>query len=95
MKLFRLISLLEGISYLVILSVTLGFISRDFVSILGITHGVLFMLYFVMSLQVSHKQGWSVIVWLLVLMASLIPFAFIAVELFLRKEESKQAVSAE
>ena len=95
MKLFRLISLLEGISYLVILSVTLGFISRDFVSILGITHGVLFMLYFVMSLQVSHKQGWSVIVWLLVLMASLIPFAFIAVELFLRKEESKQAVSVE
>ena len=95
MKLFRLISLLEGISYLVILSVTLGFISRDFVSILGITHGVLFMLYFVMSLQVSHKQGWSVLVWLLVLMASLIPFAFIAVELFLRKEESKQAVSVE
>ena len=95
MKLFRLISLLEGISYLVILSVTLGFISRDFVSILGITHGVLFMLYFVMSLQVSHKQGWSVIVWLLVLMASLIPFAFIAVELFLRKEESKQVVSVE
>ena len=95
MKLFRLISLLEGISYLVILSVTLGFISRDFVSILGITHGVLFMLYFVMSLQVSHKQGWSVLVWLLVLMASLIPFAFIAVELFLRKEESKQVVSTE
>ena len=95
MNFFRLISLLEGISYLVILSVTLGFISRDFVSILGITHGVLFLAYFVMSLQVSHKQGWSVIVWLLVLMASLIPFAFIAVELFLRKQETKKAVSTE
>ncbi|BBB26161.1 DUF3817 domain-containing protein [Amphritea japonica] len=86
MKLFRLVSLSEGISYLLILSVTLGFISRDYVSVLGMAHGVLFMVYMMLSLNVSNKQNWSVAVWLLVFVASLVPFAFIAVEFFLRKE---------
>lgn len=86
MKLFRLVSLSEGISYLLILSVTLGFISRDYVSVLGMAHGVLFMAYMMLSLNVSNKQNWSVAVWLLVFVASLVPFAFIAVEFFLRKE---------
>lgn len=86
MKLFRLVSLSEGISYLLILSVTLGFISRDYVSLLGMVHGVLFMAYMMLSLNVSNKQNWSVVVWLLVFVASLVPFAFIAVEFFLRKE---------
>ncbi len=86
MKLFRLVSLSEGISYLLILSVTLGFISRDYVSVLGMAHGVLFMAYMMLSLNVSNKQNWSVVVWLLVFVASLVPFAFIAVEFFLRKE---------
>ncbi len=86
MKLFRLVSIFEGFSYLLILSVTLGLISRDFVFQLGIGHGVLFIAYLMLSLHASHKRGWSVIVWLLVFLASLVPFAFIAVELFIRKE---------
>lgn len=89
MKIFRLASLLEGSSYLLILSVTLGIISRDFVFSLGIIHGVLFIAYLMLSLNVSHKQSWSVVVWLLVFFASIVPFAFIAVELFLRKELAK------
>lgn len=93
-KFFRAISVLEGLSYLLILSVTLGFISRDFVSTLGMAHGVLFMLYLVLSLQVSHKQSWSLPVWLLVFMGSLVPFAFIAVELFLRKASSDNVETA-
>lgn len=86
MKLFRLISLSEGISYLLILSVTFGFISRDYVSSLGAAHGVLFIVYTMLSLNVKTKQNWSMFVWLLVFLASLIPFLFIAIELFLRKE---------
>lgn len=87
MKAFRGVSFLEGISYLVILCVTFGIISRDYVFMLGMIHGVLFMLYAFMSLQVSHKEQWSVVVWLLVFLASIIPFAFIAVELYLRKHD--------
>lgn len=90
MKFFRITSVLEGISYLVILSVTLGYISRELVFPLGMAHGVLFMVYMVLSLQVSHKQGWSMITWLLIFFASIIPFAFIPAEVFLRKQQQKQ-----
>jgi len=89
LQLFRLISVLEGISYLLILSVSIELIGRDFVFPLGMSHGVLFMFYLMLSLQVSHQRSWSVMVWLLVFFASLVPFAFIVVELFLRKEQQR------
>lgn len=86
LKLFRIASLLEGLSYLLILSVTAGLVSRDFVYVLGMGHGALFVLYFVLSLLASHRQSWSVFVWFMTLLAAVIPFAFIAVEVFIRKE---------
>jgi len=86
LKCFRVLSLLEGISYLLILCVSIEIISREFVFTLGITHGVLFVFYLVLSLAVSHKLGWSLVVWLLVFLASIIPFAFLYVEIFLRKQ---------
>ncbi len=85
---FRTTSLLEGLSYLAILSVTLGLISREMVYTLGIAHGALFMVYFFASLIVSHKQGWTVVTWLLVFLASIIPFAFILVDRFIHKQMS-------
>lgn len=94
LKFFRIASLLEGVSYLVILCVTLGFIDRAYVFNIGMTHGALFVLYFVLSLLASHKQGWSVVVWLLVLLAAFIPFAFIPVEMFLQKELRRSKVQA-
>ena len=90
LKIFRILSLFEGVSYLVILSVTLDFISRDYVQFLGKGHGVLFMLYFLLSLVVSHKRGWSVVTWVLVFLAAVVPFAFILVEVFLRKDNIKE-----
>jgi integral membrane protein len=86
---FRIASLVEGFSYLLILCVTLGFISRDLVYFIGMGHGFLFLLYFALSTLASHKQSWSIIVWLLVLTAAVIPFAFILVELFIQKELRK------
>lgn len=71
---------------MLILSVTLGAVSREYVFPLGIGHGVLFLVYIIFSLHASHKQNWSIMVWLLVFLASIVPFAFIAVELFARKE---------
>jgi len=55
------------------------------------THGVLFLGYFIFSLLASHKQGWSVVIWLLVLLAAVVPFAFIPVEIFVKKELLKNA----
>ena len=84
MQIFRVISVLEGLSYLLILSISFQLISREHVFAIGMGHGVLFLLYMIFSLQVSHKAGWSVVTWLLVFFASVVPFAFIGVELFLR-----------
>lgn len=89
LKLFRAASFIEGMSYLVILCVTIGLISRDFVSVLGMTHGVLFITYCVLALVVSHRQGWSFKVSLLLLASALMPFAFVPVELFLQRELRK------
>lgn len=90
LSLFRTVSVIEGLSYLVILSVTLGMISRDYVFVLGMTHGVLFMGYLVLSLLVCNARGWSVMVWLGLFLAAVVPFAFIPVEVLLRRK----AVSA-
>ena len=91
LKFFRIASLLEGCSYLLILCVSLGLISREFVFVLGIAHGVLFILYFVLSLLVSHKQAWSLVTWFLVFLAAIVPFAFVLVEIFVRKKLQEKA----
>ena len=85
LKYFRVISILEGLSFLILLSVTLGFVSRDYVSLLGMSHGVLFMLYLFLSLIVANKQQWSLLTWLSLFIASIVPFAFIGVEVFLSR----------
>lgn len=86
LKVFRVASLLEGLSYLVILSVTIGLIPREHVFTLGMVHGGLFVLFVVLSLLASHQSKWAVWQWLLVFLSALVPFAFIPVELFLQKE---------
>ncbi len=94
LNIFRVASLLEGCSFLLILSVSLGFISRELIFPLGMGQGTLFLLYFVLSLLTSHKQSWSVFAWLAVLLAGVIPFAFIAGELFLKKKARKSSEAA-
>ncbi|WP_441002490.1 DUF3817 domain-containing protein [Pseudocolwellia agarivorans] len=86
LKIFRGISLIEGLSFLLILCVTLNIISRDFVQVLGMGHGVLFMIYIVFAFLTWHKEKWSFLTFILILLASLVPFAFIAVEVFVQKE---------
>ena len=94
LKLFRISSLVEGMSYLLILCVSLGFISRDLVFSIGMGHGVLFVLYLVLSLLATYKQGWSIVVWLLLFLAAFVPFAFVPVEMFIQKELRKQQSNA-
>jgi integral membrane protein len=91
LTLFRAVSLAEGLSLLVILSVTAGFISRDYVFVLGMTHGVIFIAYVLLSLLISHRRGWSVLIWLAIVAAGLVPFAFLLVERLVKWEpdESK------
>lgn len=94
LNLFRAVSGLEGLSYLLILSVTFGLLSRDLVFYLGMGHGLLFMLYMALSFLVANQRKWSLVHWLLIFFASLIPLAFIPVELHLRKLEQGEAKAA-
>ena len=89
LKYFRIISIVEGLSFLAILCVTFGVISREFVSYLGMFHGILFMIYIALSFIVVNKKGWSTLSWIGLFLASIVPFAFIIIELFLRKESTK------
>jgi len=95
LNVFRAISILEGLSYLAILCVAYGVLSRDLGFPIGMTHGVLFMLYMVVSLAVAHKQGWSLKIWLPVFLASIVPLAFIGLEMYLQKTASTEGSLAE
>ena len=76
---FRKLSFIEGLSLIVLLLIAMpakyqfGYV--DSIWQVGMTHGVLWLSYFLISLVVSHQQKWSVMFWLLVLFASVIPFA--------------------
>lgn len=90
LKYFRAISILEGLSFLAILSISFGLVSRDFVFMVGMSHGILFMLYLFLSLVVSNKQEWSFGIWMSLFIASVVPLAFIGVEIFLSRMSSHQ-----
>ena len=75
---FRLISLLEGMSYILLLfiAVPIKYWGGDesYVKILGMPHGVLFMLYLVLSLLIKDDYQWNRHDMLIVCLASIIPF---------------------
>ena len=89
-KLFRLITLLEGSSYLLLLfiAVPLKYLVGDelYVKLLGMPHGVLFILYIVFTFIFQKKMKWSLINFLIILVASVIPFGtFYIDKKYLRK----------
>lgn len=89
LKAFRLLSLIEGISLITLLFIAMPAkyqFGHDFVWPVGMTHGVLWLTFVVMSLVVSHLQRWSVLVWLLALLCSVIPFGFVVLDARLKRE---------
>ena len=79
MKLFfRIIALLEGVSYILLMTIGLYFkylLNDDtFVKLLGMPHGVLFMLYILIAFLLRKQEQWSFINFVIILFASLIPF---------------------
>ena len=80
-SLFRKVSLLEGLSLVLLLFVAMPlkyqFDMPQYVAVVGMTHGILFLLYLLLSVITSHKARWSVGFWLLTLLCSVVPFAFI------------------
>ena len=77
-KAFRIISFLEGLSYLLLLFVAVPikyFGENDaFVKMLGMPHGLLFVAYIILAIMLKNELKWSKKVFLIVLVASILPF---------------------
>ena len=75
---FRIISFLEGISYLLLLfvAVPIKYFQGDasYVKILGMPHGVLFMLYIVFAIVLQKQMKWNLKTLGVVMIASVLPF---------------------
>jgi integral membrane protein len=89
-RFFRIIALLEGTSFLLMLFVTipLKYIwdIKEPAYFLGMAHGVLFLLYVVLALLVHFRVKWNFITLFWVLIASLLPFGtFVADQKILKK----------
>lgn len=77
-NIFRIISFLEGVSYLLLMSLGLYYKyalnDPSFVKILGMPHGILFMLYLVLAIIIKKEMNWDYKTLGIVFIASVIPF---------------------
>ena len=75
---FRIISFLEGVSYLLLMSLGLYYKyalnDPSFVKIFGMPHGILFMLYIVLAIVIKKEMKWNYNILGIVLISSVIPF---------------------
>ena len=75
---FRIIALLEGVSYILLLFIAtpIKYFGDDpqYVKMLGMPHGILFMAYVVVAVLISKDMKWSDRTLWIVLIASVIPF---------------------
>ncbi|WP_299764690.1 DUF3817 domain-containing protein [uncultured Dokdonia sp.] len=78
LKSFRILSFLEGVSYLLILFVTMplkyiwdnGYPNK----VIGMAHGFLFLAYIVMAILMKPERKWDNKTVAIVLLCSIIPF---------------------
>ena len=75
---FRIVSFLEGISYLLLLFIAtpIKYFQGDetYVKMLGMPHGLLFMLYIVLAIVIKKEMNWNSKTLGIVLLCSIIPF---------------------
>ena len=83
-SIFRIVAFLEGLSYILLLlvAVPIKYSSGKvfFVKMLGMPHGILFVLYIAVALVLKIDNQWIKNNFLAVLIASLIPFGTFVVD---------------
>ena len=77
-SIFRIVSFLEGISYLLLMSLGLYYKyalnDPSFVKMFGMPHGILFMLYIILAIMIKKEMNWNNKTLGIVLVASILPF---------------------
>jgi len=75
---FRVVSFLEGTSYLLLLfvAVPIKYCMNDpqYVKLLGMPHGLLFVGYLVVAFLLKSEMKWSIKNFSVILLASILPF---------------------
>ncbi|MGZ0052332.1 DUF3817 domain-containing protein [Brevibacillus gelatini] len=88
---FRVIGIIEGISYLVLLLIAMPlkyyFNFPEAVKIVGSLHGLFFVLYILALAHVTLKDKWSVLKVIGAFVASLLPFGNFVLDARLKKEQ--------
>ena len=79
MKLFfRIVAFLEGVSYILLMTVGIYFKYQlndaSYVKLLGMPHGLLFVLYIIIAFSLREDENWDTKDFRIVLLASVIPF---------------------
>ncbi len=81
---FRAISIIEGISYLILVFIAMPlkyfFAEPMAVKIFGMIHGILFILFCIALYSAIRRYSWSFFFSLKLFIYSLIPFLFILIE---------------
>jgi len=81
---FRIVALLEGISYILLLfvAVPIKYFGNDpqYVKLLGMPHGLLFIAYIILAIMVNSELNWKGATLRNVLLASIIPFGTFVVD---------------
>lgn len=77
-NIYRLTAFLEGVSYILLLfiAVPIKYLLNEalYVKILGMPHGMLFILYILFSIIAKIKYNWNFRKFLVISIASLVPF---------------------
>jgi len=77
-NIFRIVSFLEGVSYLLLLFVAtpIKYLqdNPEYVKLLGMPHGVLFMLYIILAFVIKKEMNWNYKNLGVILICSVIPF---------------------
>ena len=89
--LFRIIGFLEGLSYLllILIAVPVKYIFNlpSMVKYLGLPHGILFIIYLLASVIMKKNNKWVKNNFILVLIASIIPFGTFVVDYKLKNNK--------
>ena len=90
-KTLRLVGLIEGLSFLLLLFIAMPvkymMDNPVLVKYVGMGHGVLFILFLVVLFAVCEKQKWSLSMFIMGLIASILPFGPLIFDMKLKKLE--------
>ncbi|CAM1341779.1 DUF3817 domain-containing protein [Tenacibaculum amylolyticum] len=89
-NIFKIVSFLEGISYILLLFIAtpIKYLADNptYVKWLGMPHGLLFMIYIVMAVMLKYELKWNTKEFIWVCLLSILPFGTFYVGRYLKKD---------